>query len=49
MIQATFIETDFFPREVTKSETEVFVTSGKFIDIGVPEDYKRAQKMLMTT
>lgn len=37
------IETDYLTKAVTKSPFELFVTSGNFIDIGVPDDYARAQ------
>lgn len=37
------IERDFLMDAVTKMHFEAFVTLGKFIDIGVPEDYFRAQ------
>lgn len=36
-------ETDFLATQVTKSRFDLFVTDGYFIDIGVPEDYLRAQ------
>lgn len=37
------LETDFFAKVVKKIEIDVFVSSGYFIDIGIPEDYARAQ------
>lgn len=40
------IETDYFVPEVACSRVEVFATEGLFIDIGVPEDYERAQTLL---
>jgi len=40
------IETDFLVPEVACATVEVFVTEGMFIDIGVPEDYARAQTLL---
>ena len=40
------IETDYFLPEVARSTIEVFVTKGVFIDIGIPEDYARAQVIL---
>lgn len=40
------IETDYLVPEVSSSDVEVFVTEGLFIDIGIPEDYARAQKLL---
>ena len=41
--QAFSLELDYLAKVVRNSPFEVFVTSCKFIDIGVPEDYKRAQ------
>ena len=40
------LETDFLARAVTQQRFDVFVTKGKFIDIGIPEDYQRAQTEL---
>ena len=40
------IETDYLVPEVTSSTVEVFVNKGMFIDIGIPEDYTRAQTLL---
>ena len=40
------IETDYLVPEVTNATVEVFVTEGMFIDIGIPEDYTRAQTLL---
>lgn len=40
------IETDYLAPEVARATVEVFVTEGVFIDIGVPEDYARAQTLL---
>ncbi len=40
------IETDYFVPEVARAKVEVFVTEGVFIDIGIPEDYARAQTLL---
>lgn len=40
------IETDYLVPEVTSATVEVFVTEGMFIDIGIPEDYARAQTLL---
>lgn len=40
------LETDFLSPAVAKGEFDVFVTSGTFIDIGIPEDYMRAQTEL---
>jgi len=39
-------ETDYLPSYVKNNNMNVFVTQGHFIDIGVPEDYYRAQKTL---
>lgn len=40
------IETDYLVPEVARATVEVFVTEGGFIDIGIPEDYARAQTLL---
>lgn len=40
------IENDYLVPEVTRGIVEVFVTKGAFIDIGIPEDYARAQTLL---
>lgn len=40
------IETDYLVPEVARAMVEVFVTGGMFIDIGIPEDYARAQTLL---
>lgn len=37
------LEADFLRPAVARGEFDVFVNSGMFIDIGVPEDYARAQ------
>jgi D-glycero-alpha-D-manno-heptose 1-phosphate guanylyltransferase len=37
------LETDFFIDAVRTQRIDVFVTHGHFIDIGIPEDYARAQ------
>jgi D-glycero-alpha-D-manno-heptose 1-phosphate guanylyltransferase len=42
------IETDYLVPEVARATVGVFVTEGMFIDIGVPEDYARAQTLLAT-
>lgn len=39
-------ESDFLSQAVMQNEFDVFVTSGQFIDIGVPEDFLRAQTEL---
>ena len=41
------IETDYLVPEVTSGTLDVFVTDGMFIDIGIPEDYARAQTLLV--
>jgi len=40
------LERDFLPAAVKRRDFLVFVTRGSFIDIGVPEDYQRAQTQL---
>jgi D-glycero-alpha-D-manno-heptose 1-phosphate guanylyltransferase len=40
------LETDFFEQVVERESLRAYECSGGFIDIGVPEDYERAQKML---
>lgn len=40
------IETDFLMQAVAHTRVEVFVSKGMFIDIGIPEDYARAQQLL---
>src|SRR5690606_39425628 len=42
------IETDYLVPEVARATVGVFVPGGMFIDIGVPEDYARAQTLLAT-
>lgn len=37
------LENDFLAKVVSKQRFDVFVTEGRFIDIGVPDDYYRAQ------
>ena len=44
--QAFSLELDYLAKVVSESPFDVFVTSGQFIDIGVPEDYRRAQNEL---
>ena len=44
--KAFSLETDFLAREVSRQRFDVFVTKGQFIDIGIPEDYQRAQSEL---
>jgi D-glycero-alpha-D-manno-heptose 1-phosphate guanylyltransferase len=45
--QVFSIETDYFPDAVKKRRFDAFLTQGQFIDIGVPEDYERAQTELL--
>jgi D-glycero-alpha-D-manno-heptose 1-phosphate guanylyltransferase len=40
------LETDFLANAVQRIPVDVFVTEGLFIDIGIPEDYARAQTLL---
>jgi D-glycero-alpha-D-manno-heptose 1-phosphate guanylyltransferase len=40
------IETDCLVPEVARGKVEVFISEGLFIDIGIPEDYERAQSLL---
>ena len=44
--QAFSLETDFLAKAVRTQRIDLFVTSGHFIDIGVPDDYSRAQSEL---
>jgi len=46
MGQAFSLETDFLAKAVVTQQFDLFVTQGHFIDIGVPEDYARAQTEL---
>lgn len=41
--KAFSLEADYFATAIRKEPFDVFVTAGHFIDIGVPEDYARAQ------
>lgn len=45
--EAFSMEEDFLPVAVEKRRFDVFVTRSQFIDIGVPEDYARAQTELV--
>jgi D-glycero-alpha-D-manno-heptose 1-phosphate guanylyltransferase len=40
------LETDYLPAAVTSTRFDLYVTTGRFIDIGIPEDYERAQNEL---
>ena len=44
--RAFSIEDDFFPSQVQSRRFDYFLSEGQFIDIGVPEDYARAQTEL---
>lgn len=37
------LESDYLAKQAAQSPLDLFVTSGHFIDIGIPEDYERAQ------
>ena len=37
------LETNYLPTAITNTRFDLYVTKGKFIDIGIPEDYERAQ------
>ncbi len=39
-------EVDFLMQYLPKLHFDVFITQGLFIDIGVPDDYQKAQKKL---
>ena len=41
------LESDFLVQAIETCPFEVFTTHGQFIDIGVPEDYARAQSELL--
>ena len=45
--KAFSVEVDYFPLQVKNCGFDVFLTYGQFIDIGVPEDYARAQTELV--
>ena len=40
------IERDYFPALVKEKKIYAFQDDGRFIDIGIPEDYELAQKFL---
>ena len=44
--KAFSIEKDYLLPEILQTNVEVFISNGLFIDIGVPDDYLRAQKLL---
>jgi len=37
------LEADYFAKVVAKAPLDLFVTCGHFVDIGIPDDYARAQ------
>jgi D-glycero-alpha-D-manno-heptose 1-phosphate guanylyltransferase len=39
-------ENDYLARQLVAAPLDLFVTNGLFIDIGVPEDFRRAQDLL---
>jgi D-glycero-alpha-D-manno-heptose 1-phosphate guanylyltransferase len=45
--EAFSLENDFLAKQATATNLRVFVSRGSFIDIGVPEDYARAQSELV--
>jgi D-glycero-alpha-D-manno-heptose 1-phosphate guanylyltransferase len=45
--QAFSFETEFLAQAVAQRDISVFVSEGHFIDIGIPEDYARAQTELV--
>jgi D-glycero-alpha-D-manno-heptose 1-phosphate guanylyltransferase len=44
--QAFSLEQDFLVPLVRSDKVDLFVTEGQFIDIGIPDDYWRAQTLL---
>lgn len=44
--QTFSVELDYFPGEVKSRRFDAFLAQGQFIDIGVPDDYVRAQTEL---
>jgi D-glycero-alpha-D-manno-heptose 1-phosphate guanylyltransferase len=44
--KAFSLEADWLPQAIVRQRFDAFVTRGLFIDIGIPEDYARAQEML---
>jgi len=41
-------ENDYLPKAIQNNRFSVFKVNGKFIDIGIPDDFKRAEKMLLS-
>ncbi len=44
--RAFSLETEFLARKIADGRFDLFVSAGQFIDIGIPEDYARAQTEL---
>lgn len=44
--QSFSLEADFLAKIVSRQRIDLFLSAGRFIDIGVPEDFKRAQTEL---
>ena len=40
------LEVDFLSKKINELNMDTFVANGLFIDIGIPSDYNRAQKLL---
>jgi len=40
------LEKGFIAEQLSHTEIDLYLTQGKFIDIGIPEDYRRAQDLL---
>ena len=40
------LESDYFPYKAEEGEIYAYIEHGKFIDIGIPEEYERAQTLL---
>jgi len=47
LYQPFSLEKDFFARSVKEIHFEIFISHGFFVDIGIPEDYFRAQNKLV--
>lgn len=43
------LETDILSAEISRRRVDVFISKGLFIDIGIPDDYQRAQGMGLGT
>lgn len=46
LYSAFSLELDYFSTAIKQNQFDLFVTSGHFIDIGIPDDYVRAQTEL---